>query len=71
MASAMLAIRSRVAAPVSTSLEGHQTMNRQSVESSAVLVRWASLTALAQGPSASKRHSSPFRSISWPEALKT
>ena len=36
-----------------------------------VLVRWASLTALAHGPSASKRHSKPPRSISWPEALNT
>src|SRR4051794_10487054 len=39
--------------------------------SAAVLVRWASLTALAQGPSASNRQSSPPTSIAWPEALKT
>src|SRR5437763_8362725 len=36
-----------------------------------VFVRWASLTALAHGPSASKRHSRPPTSISWPEGLKT
>ena len=36
-----------------------------------VLVRWASLTALAHGPPASNRHSSPPRSMLWPAALKT
>ncbi len=36
-----------------------------------VLVRWASLTALAQGPSASNRHSKPPTSMLWPDALKT
>ena len=39
--------------------------------SGVVLVRWASLTALAQGPSASNRHRRPPRSIVCPEALKT
>jgi hypothetical protein len=41
------------------------------VVSSEVLVRPESFTALAHGPSASKRQSSPSRSISWPESLKT
>lgn len=36
-----------------------------------VLVRCASFTALAQGPSASKRHKSPSRSMLCPEALNT
>src|ERR1700676_3496615 len=36
-----------------------------------VLVRWASLTALPHGPSASHRHNRPARSIVCPEALKT
>src|SRR6516225_2053033 len=35
-----------------------------------VLVRWASLTALPQGPSVSNRHNRPVRSIACPEALK-
>src|SRR5262249_38768625 len=39
--------------------------------SAVVLLRWASLTALAHGPSASNRHSNPPRSIVCPEALKT
>src|SRR5262249_7270788 len=48
-----------------------QTSDSVCVVSGPVLVRWASLTALPQGPSASHRHSSPPRSISWPEALNT
>src|SRR5262245_57725518 len=39
--------------------------------SAVVLVRWASLTALAHGPSASNRQSRPPRSMVCPEALKT
>ncbi len=39
--------------------------------SEVVLVRWASLTAFAHGPSASNRQSSPPRSIVCLEALKT
>src|SRR5215207_8076109 len=39
--------------------------------SSCVLVRCASRTAFAHGPSASNRQSSPDRSISWPDALNT
>src|SRR5262245_40211512 len=48
----------------------HRMLSVRKVASD-VLVRWASLTALAHGPAASHKHGSPATAMVWPAGLNT